>query len=357
MTRKEFFDTLMVASPAIADGSMLTALGNFWFDGKRVHAWNDEIAISVPCPTDFTLGVPGTLLLRFLNASKADTMVIEQTNDDLLIKLGKGGTRIKLPTSDFAEFKSIRQPFKSDPAKKIKVDTGEFLEALETCMPTIGNNSGQIDTMGITLIAAGTTKMFATNINNLIQVELKGQNSKIFKRAVLPREICKQILRLADKKEPLHLEIHDGYALLFADKTHVYSRLLVPEHPLDFEDLIEQHAPGEILKKLVPMPSALKGAVERALVITSRPTDMLHTNITVKTNDAGKRVMQFLSQADGIGEIKDSLSVDIKHPEVKVRVNIFNMRDGYGMKEFLVCSDCVVMKRENVTYVVSVLGE
>lgn len=355
MKRLEFVDCLKVVSPAVASISTLPELTQLWFDGTRLMAFNDSIAIMTPCASGFKGGIPGDALQALVQLSKAKDIEFEVTGGEeggtLATKIGR--SRIKFAIMPLQQGMDILPKVKSDTAKRLKVEAVPFLSALADCMESIGMDTSRPDTLGVTLDIGKQLQMFSTNGETITQAVVKNKGEMTKQRVVLTATFCQQILRLIKPSDELHLELHKDHALLIIGKTVVYGRLLFPEQPLDFANIISQHV-KEGDTKFVALPQQLQSAVARALVITHSKVEQIRTNFTVKDSNNGK-VLVMLSKREHI-EVRDSIRIDDDHPPVSVATSCVYIKRGLEMQQILITKRCVIMRKPGTTYYVAVMG-
>src|ERR1700757_1851266 len=95
MLRKEILDKVQTVSPALANNDLVPVLSHLWFTGTSLMAYNDQIAISVPCKTDFKVAVPGATFISLLKNTIAKEIELSVANDEMQIKAAS--SRLKLP--------------------------------------------------------------------------------------------------------------------------------------------------------------------------------------------------------------------------------------------------------------------
>ena len=348
MERKSFLEKLVRVSPALLGNDLIPVLTHFWFTGENVMAFNDQIAISVPCQTNFTAAVPGNTLMDLLKASKARELELTIADNNLNIKAAS--SKFKLGIMEKESF--VFEMPKSDKDARLKIDFNRFLSCLDSCMRSVTKDTSVPEQLGVTLIAAGDQlMMFSTNNSTLSYGEVELKSKPKFDRVILSGTFCEQLLKLADPKD-MNLEIHKDYALLEGIGYSLFGRLLEVEKPVDFVSILSHHCKEGYDKELIQIPSKLRLVLDRACIITDSKLGPAKTEIF--TTDDGK--MKFVSKSDR-GEVYDSIMVG-DHPKISVTVDPKFLKSGYGSFDRMLVTDiCFIMAQDEKLYLVTVNNE
>lgn len=347
MDRIELLEKLNKVSPGLSGNDLIPMLSHFWFTGTRVMTFNDQIAISTTCKTDFTGAVPGNTLLNLLKASKARDVEMLLEGDNLQIKAASSRFRLGTIPLDNTLFEMPEAPKVNGPFH----GTPQFLEALDACMRSVSLDTSVPDQLGVTLVPdGGTLLMYATNGHTISHCRIKLKDKATFtKRVILSTPFCQQVLKLGGPGSIL--AIHDDHALLITKGTMLFGRLVESEKPLDFAKVTTHHFPPELKKRLITIPSKLRLILERACIITEAKIDHTKTTITVRD---GK--MRFVSRSDR-GEVVDTMLVT-DHPEVSIMVDPKPLKAGFGFFDtMLVTEKCIIMCKGDMVYLVAGTGE
>lgn len=384
MKRADLLTTLNTLKPALANNDLIPALSMFWFRDGKVMAFNDQIAIQLPMPTDFAGALHGGTLISMLNTSMADEVELSVgASSSANVKLGK--TKLKLahvPEEDL-NFFSMPRSVKND---LLVVEPEPFLIGIESCLRSIGTDVAVPDQLGITIIRKGNKLiLYSTDRLTLSRAEVGFKEEPPLddgERIILSALFCKQMLKLLKWRSParyvdddegegetaeevpqnqkgqsnapseLHLEIADKHALLTVGGSTLYGRLLRSERPLDYEGIYQSHVSDKILKGLVPMPDNLGPILNRAEVIVRTSEVPTGMQIDVEEVSNGKRAT--FHAKTGRGEVTDTLKLDDNHPEVAVTMTPKLMRRGCDFfDELLITSKIALFKRGKLTYLVS----
>lgn len=337
MDRKDLLGKLELVAPALSDINLIQALTHVLFKGDRIQAYNDRIAIETPLKTDFRGAVPGLTLIALLKTSGAKDVVLEPKDNVLHIQAGRG--KFKLPMLPHTVF-----PFEMpEPFKEVTRFPTALLDAIGNCMRSVSIDTSVPDQLGVTLIPVKEQiKLFATNNNTLSHSLLSG---KLKQRVILPAQFCEQLLKLAKNEKSIALTISDDHALLKANGTTLFGKLISSKNPLGYDDILAHHMPDKL--KLFDIPAGLKNMLERATIITESAAGRTSTAFTVTSGD-----MKLFSKSDK-GEVLDRLRVDQTNA-VAMSADPKLVKSGLDMfKKMVVTDDCIIMKEGPHHYLVA----
>lgn len=344
MLRTELLEKLSLVEPALAPNDyVIPVLTHLWLQSKSVMAYNDQIAIKVPCQTGIECAVPGSTLLRLLRNSRAKNIEFSLADDECHVKAASSDLKLAtIPPSDFI-FEMPKQE-----SAPLPVKFTQFLAAIKTCMRSVSADTSVPDQLGITLLPKGDKlHLYSTN-NSTISHAIVDLTSKcpLKDRVVLHAKFCEQLLELGKDGSP-QLFVDKDHSLLINGKTMLFGTLIEVEKPIDFEAVIAHHLPENLKKKLIEIPTKLELILERAIVITDSATEQTRTQITVKDGE-----MRFYSKS-GKAEVKDKMQV-LGHPNVTVKLEPKLIKNGWGaFDKFLVTEDCAIMSKGSNLYLVS----
>jgi DNA polymerase III sliding clamp (beta) subunit (PCNA family) len=318
MKRTELLEKLNLIKPALSNSEHVPLTQHFWFFGLSVVAFNERIAMSTPCKTDFTGTLHGQTLIPMLETSSAKEAKMTKVDNQVFIKMRK--TELKLGTLPIEDIFKMPKPDKSF---KLDVDDMEVLvKALKGCMRSVTEEVTRGYT-GVTFMPEGKTLSIFTTNGNAISYESIKLKSPLKNRVTLSPDFCKQLIELSGdvkRDDPEVLEIHDDYALYSNDKATLWGKLVVLEELVDFPGLMKLHFTSEYLDKLIAIPSTMKNILDRAIIILNDKTTDGNSNAVVRE---GKLTLKSES-AKGVAIDP----VDIAHPDIKVRFNPKWVRDG-----------------------------
>lgn len=355
MNRVELVEKLDRVSPALSANNLVPVLSHFWFTNNTLMAYNDQIAISTKLASTFTGAVPGGTLNSLLSVSRAKDVEFLSGEDSDGKKLPEGqllikaaSSKLKLPFMPEEATKLFEMP-KPDPKNALSVKMDEFLEALESCMRSLKEDTSMPDSLGITLeFGSQQIDMFATNDATISYARVKSTKQQTEARVVISGNFCRQMISLAKLDGAKHIEIHDDYSLFQCGDNILFGRLVDVARPLDFDSVIEQSFPKALHKNQVAIPSKLQLILERAVIITESKTERSKTAITVKQG-----IAKFYSHSDK-GEVRDSAQLEEAQPDVTVNIDPRLFKNGYGyFDKMLLTEQCLIMTKGTSLYLVS----
>lgn len=301
MNRKELVQKLELVGRALATTNMVPIFECFCFSGSNVFAYNDQLGLIAPCPTDEAFAVNGKTMLGLLTNSQSEEVQF-QLGEELEVKAGK--SRFKLPYQTKEEF-LFKEP--EDAWHKDQLEAGALIPAVEGCLATSSKDLAQPALMGVWLKNGSA---YSCDGDALTKYNL-GWGSK--SEVMLPNAFCETIVKLAQEHEcpGAAFQHNKGWAKAsFGQGYIVYGRLIENDHPLDHEDLITKTVKGRVLS-YTQVPEDLDHALSRARIVAdpeSKPTQL--------TVEGGK--LTLLTDTH-LGVVRDVLP--FKHPDVAALVS------------------------------------
>lgn len=356
MNRVELLEKLGRVAPALSNNNLVPVLSHFWFFDGIVMAYNDQIAISTKLSTDFAGAVPDTItsLLSVSRAKEVDFFIGEDADGkklpegQLLVKAAS--SKLKLPFMPEEATKIFDMP-KPDVKLALPVDMEVFLEAIDSCMRSLKEDTSMPDSLGITLAAnKGFLDFYATNDATIsfARIKMKETDSTAGMRIVLSGNFCRQMIALAKLGDKKHIELDQDHSLFQCGDNILFGRLVDVQRPLDFDAVIESSYPKELHKNAVSIPTKLQLMLERAVIITESKTERSKTAISVKQG-----IARFFSKSEK-GEVRDSVQLEDTHPDVGVSIDPRLFKNGYGAYTKMLLTDkCLIMTNGTSLYLVS----
>jgi hypothetical protein len=320
-------------------------LQHFWFLGNEVMAFNDRIAMSIPLKTEFEGAVPGELLLSVLNASLAKNATLTPIEDGTHIELKASRTNLKLgllaPDSFMFTMPEIKQG---------KGGFDQLTDAIKCCLRSVTDDTSVPDQLGVTVIPEGDDlRLFSTNSATLTHCRIKAP-LKLNRRVVLSQQFCEQLVKL----DIDNLELRDDHAIAHGSDVTLFGKFINVPKPLPFPDILEQHIPNKVLGQLYPVPTKLKGILERACIIADAPDVQTPTKIAVKD---GAMIFTSIGKFEST-KLDDKLTLEDgaeKQSELTIKVQAKHIKAGYGdFKKMVITDSCFVMAdNANKVYMVA----
>jgi len=339
ITRPKLVQLMTDVEPALSSLGLVPVTSHFWFTGKEIMAYDGRIAIEVECKTPFAGAVPPALL-ALLKTSTAETPIEFKLDDAGTLHVKAASSKFKLaimPKSDFV-FKMPALPQNAFPC-----DAGRFLEAMTTCMYSLGNDTSHTDHLGVTLIAEdGFLFLFGYDRATLSSGRVKLTGKVDFERIILPTNFCKQLLRIGAGAKKLYLEIADDFAMFECDGIALYGRLEELDKPIDFMNILDQ-ALFKNKQKLCELPeNKLPAVLERACIITDAAVDKTRMVVSIK-NAHG----HFDSVSER-GEVHDECGFEKQHPDCLAHVDPVRIKDGIDRFTHILFTEeaCIMANKE-----------
>ena len=347
MIRTDLLERLDRVAPALSDNNLIPILSHFWFRGGDLLAYNDKIAISTKLDIEFDGAIPGDTFYALLSASRAKEISIVPT-DDNSITIKAASSRFKMPFLPVKQTEIFEMPA-ANAKKALPVNISAFLDAIESCMRSLKEDTSMPDSLGITIQMDNSgIKFYATNDATISFAHVKVVEQLKESRVVLSGDFCRQMLSLSKTDKKGHIEIYDDYSLFKCGDSILFGRLVSVPRPLDFDSVIESTFPASAKKQLISIPTKLEMILERAIIITESKTERPKTSIVIKDDKAA-----FYSKSER-GEVHDSLLLESGHPAVEVDVEPRLIKNGYGFFEKMILTEkCVVMVKGSSLYLVS----
>jgi DNA polymerase III sliding clamp (beta) subunit (PCNA family) len=349
MDRKTFVDILALVKPALATTEMIPVMKHYWFTGTHIMAFNDQIAISVVCETEFQGAVPDSIYDVVKTWTAAELEMSEPRPGELKIKAGRSVLTLPIIPPDAFVFE---MPAKGK--KPLLVNKDNFCARIQNCMRSLSTDTSIPDQLGVTLLVDGEyIDFFSTDSKSLSNGYLKLDDKPSFDRAILSKPFCEQLLVLKNR-ENVGLEVYDDRVLMTSDDVQLFGRLVYVEKPLDYQKVLKRGMPDDWKDQLFDMSKDktfnredFVSIIERACIITESKITPTSTTFQVKDG-----ILHLSSQSDR-GEIYDDIDMD-GHPNVNVRCDPKLIKAGLpDFDEILITSKCLIMARKDMVYLIA----
>lgn len=323
MNRMELVGKLSTCAPALARTNYMPILNCFWFDGKSVTAYNDQIGIVLPLATSFKGAVQGELLLGLLRNSRAKD--VELLDGDGFLQIKGASSKFKLGLQPPGDFIWKCPASKSGVSLGNKV--GSFLATLACVMESVSTDTTVPDQMGVTFIPeANGVGMYATNNATMSYGHF---NVKWPKRVILPAAFCQRLVALATPRDDVTIDVQADHVIATIkdagkDKAaaFLFSHVIESERPHDFAKTFAREYPEKVRKQSVPIHPRMKLAIERASLVSMDNKEEKPTQIKIKDG--------FMSMlTDGVGEVRDRLKLE-GHGDVELDVAVRFLRSAFS---------------------------
>ena len=341
MDRKKLLEQLQIVAPALASSEFVPVMTHFWFTGKHVIAYDDTVGISVPLRTDFKGAVPGAILLNLLKNSRGGPAKFKPDTDGSEVTIHVG-TKPKVSKFRLALLPPEEFLF-NFPKKlgKVSIVKKEFLKAIEWCLASVGDDTSTPDQLGVTLVfGKDSVELYSTNDATLSCAVWKGKCRAATARVILPASFCRLLSGSADKSIGISFSEDGVLADLGKSGVRIFGRLVHSEKPINFKEILEEHYTKKTARKLVGIPDRMRGAIERAMVITESYADPGFTKISIERGRGS-----FVSTTSR-GVVRDVVKFGTKHPDSEIMVDPKLLRSMLKIcDKMLITNSCIVFRR------------
>lgn len=358
MKRTDLLKVLETVEHALAAHDMIPVMKHFCFTGSRVFAFNDAIAISVLCKTEFVGALPSTVR-QFLASARAKDVEFVQSEEAGELVIQAASSKLKTPYMEKSNF-IFKMPQGSEDRFVSSAKVVPVIESLTRCMRSIGIDTSIPEQLGVTVIPGKDGLAFyATNNKTISRSVIDAKSAKLFgalkHQLILPAQFCTQLLKLTKGAKEVSLHFADDHAIAkTSDGTILFCQLISSESPIDFANVITSHVPSSYRKDSVAISSKFPLVIERASIITDTPTEPSVTS--VKLVKPG--VLRFFSKS-ARGEMSDKVMVSENHPAVDSRLEPSLLKGVLDDFDRILFSDsCVVLSssKSDELYIASALG-
>lgn len=342
--REDLLDKLELVTPALSPESTNNVMCHYWFTGTHLMAFNDQIAYSVPLPTDFT-GAVRKELVGILSACNSPEVKLRNDNTALTVLIGRDG-RYAIPMLDASSFAGL---FEMPRTRMVQMATGEdrekLLTALRMCLLSVSTDLSRPEYLGITvMVRDGSVLMFATNGRTMTHAKLGANGWPALNRVVvLPTLFCEQAIKLITRSESVSIGVHDNHVLMKGDDVLLYGHLIDGARAIDYPNILNVNFPQSVRNKAGAIPKLFHNVIERAVQIADTG-DTPKSKIAVKD---GKLVI------DTVGDIAFSGHDVVQwFPQAEASINVTPKLIRDGLKDFsniLVTNNVVVLCTADTT--------
>lgn len=295
-------DALSKIKPAISNDGFIEVLSNFCFLKDLVYAYNDVLSIRMPLDgIDFELGVNGDIFYKLLSSLKSKEFNLEKEGKNLKILSGK--SKLKIPFIEKEKYiLNIEKIDKKTPCIDLNK---EVLSGINRCMVSVSDDLVFPGRMGLSFNSDGKyLYVFSTNGVTISLFKIKSK-VKAFKRVVIPKDFCNQLISLGKDLKRVKLFIHENHVGASSDSLFngmyyfLHSKLNFTGESLDFEGVLKRL---DIKKELFcKIPKSFISSLERSLILQSNSSSKL-----VVADLKGKDVLLLNTDSD-LGSVKDKI--------------------------------------------------
>jgi len=331
MQRQEMIKALSIIKPGLATNAFQEQTDSIIFMGNRLATWNGEISVSCPFESGIAGAVRGDELYHLLNKWKEDDVSVEQKDDHLLLKCGRGRAGLKiqetiLPIPDIVV----------DNLKLIPLPNN-FLQAVNLCLFSASRDATRPDLCSINFEDGKAMSCDNFRITEVILEEVESDQTVSF---LFPADIAANMLKI--KNDPKVMAIDDGWMHLFDDNGVVFS---FREIEVDYPDLTEfMITEGEQVK----FPTDLTEALERAAVLakTEFELDML---VSLKFT---KDMLTIRGEGE-VGWFEEDIKIKYDGPDLNVMIHPKFLADILGhLQNVIIGPKTLLFEGDGVKHVI-----
>jgi len=300
LRRKTLISEVERVAPALSSKTFVPALRCFNFEDGHVVAYDDIIAIRVPCTFPIDGCLPGALMLNMLKASKAKEVVVSKKDAGVLLVLGC--SRVNMPLLTTADF-----PFKppadlESEACELAIDA-KIRNALEQASISLGTDPSAQSRLGITISFGGARIAFySTDGATITRVFVDAVPPKVLQRSaiILPPRFCEMLVGQSSANPITKLFISKSLVEARSkDGLQIFGRVVEGANTKQFEDIFKANITDT---GLVAIPPTLKHALKRATILV----DMAGADLSRFTIKDGHLHIYTSSPA---GEVDDKMTL------------------------------------------------
>jgi len=344
MERELLYRALKMASAALASRDDVPSFASFFFNGKSVRAYDDELAITVRCVLPIKGGLAGRPLLAWVSGLNGTDIAVEASENSVRLKCGR--SRIDLPLIP-GKLEAYVDPeeqgiFVSAPL--------ELYEGMQRCAPYMGNDSAHPWRIGMTLhIEKGKALLYATDNVAIVRAEASVEADANVEIVLLPRFVH-QLLSFAKTGSVSSIRLGNGWArATFDDKTQLFSRTLGEVQAKNYAralDAVWHEVPSE-----VEIPARLSGMLHSLDRVLSASKGS-EANLSI-----GKGKLSLSSDGASVS-VNESAKLEGKHPEIRVKIKPKVMLSAIDLATHMAVIDrAVTLRGERFDFAMSVISE
>ena len=316
MQRSTLLASLKAVSAALSSRDFIPVFACYCFADSRVLAYDDLVAMSMPCDLDITGAVRGVPLLNFVTAAKVKEITVEKQKDGeehkAVFKAGRSKlTGPMIPEDDFV----FERPSDDDVET---INAPALRLVVQRVLSTMGFDPTRPEMMGVTVVIE-KKKLTAYSTNDkMASTASIGLPKKTKSHATIglsPR-FCELFASIKDPAEKI-VYTESWIEVTYETGLTLFSRNLTSVDADQYESLfagLMKDAGGGI-----KIPKGLGRALERALAVA--PADGVTTRITAKDGD-----LKF-NTTSTLGVVNDRLP-KAKHDDISVVINPTLVKSG-----------------------------
>ena len=322
-----------------ADRFSRPILESFCFDQNYVWAFNGAQAVRVPLASPLNGAVQARVLLKVFSSYGGETVLLAPTpeGNSLGVRstVGKASTNVPcLPDSEIA----FHMPEEDSLSNSIPIDE-HFITALKKVSVSIGREFVHPSLVGANLIINDkTSALYSTDNKSMSRYMLPDSYQSDFVRdagvIIFPKVFVDLLIGMWDSAytgehvPQMQFVVRDGKptsVVVDVEGVEAYSSLLMTDSPYMFGDIFSKHLPSRV-PFTYPIPEALPGVLERALVLQYHAANK---SINIRTEDRSM-IVNCVGPDGSLDDTLDLTAVVPNSIDVKVDTQIFKRACSLG---------------------------
>ena len=290
--------------PALRTGGAIPELGHIWFGSDRASAYDGGLGIRLTLETGLACGAPGRPLMGLLGTSALKQVALEQEEADLLVRLGKSKTKLKVLPSERDPW-----PFPAQHLGKPARVSEAAVEALRAVLVVKPSPATRLEHHGVIVYCSGS--------RTIAQATYSEKATGLPKFLFVPRPLAEQIVVLCPRGAELY--VAEDHLAAVGSGVELCSNVLDTTGLVDIPKVVQKtHGPHP---DSVALPAGLEAALDRAEVLAGSEGEAV-VAVTVR----GRKFS--LAGKYQYGELQEDLVLEADHPDVEIAVVTLALRRG-----------------------------
>ena len=256
-----------------------------------LETYNDKLIIKA---TDYEIGlesfieeikvdedgkitVNGSNLLGIIKRLKNEDLIIEASNNNLIIKQNK--STFKLPTYDANEFPSLN---KSENLKELSISTMNFINSIRKITPSIDNNNPKFELNGALLDIKNQKINFVSTDTRRLSISYLQNINNEEGQLIIPKKAIIEIQKLFLDEAKIYFD--DTNLVISNNQNKFFTKLINGRFP-DYERIIPSNLkhnfmlPKNVLVESIKLVTSLFSNIK----ITFNPTSIIFESLDEDT--------------------------------------------------------------------------
>ena len=342
MERSELLGALKRTAAALGPDDKMPALSSFFFDGRTVRAYDDEVALMAPCHLKVRGGLAGKSLMAWLSSCGAEDVSVEG-NKDVTMVCGQSTMKMSVTVPELFPFE------RPDVERGIMIPAPlALLDSMRKVVACMGTDEAHPWRMGVTLsVRDGVASVFTTNNVAAAAAECIVDDDVDAFEVVLPPRFVTMLMGMTKGQGATAMTVGDGWVIAeLDDGTELCGRTMVETNVDQFVQLIE--GARSSVDYDVAIPDTLVEIIDRTTKVLAA-SNAPYADMSIKSGSLT------ITGQSGIAALMDSVAVDGDHPNAKARVQPGELLNLIGPAEHMALTEhAVILSGVNYTALVSV---